>query len=151
MVPAKAWDNRVPQSSSASQPSSSSMAADHPSLPIRSQDQLAPDTNYPDIAFEFSNRKWRSTAAYLQTELLSSMRLVISADQLSASPRVAQKCCVRLVQLEEQETGYDPIFRVWSNQPSNPDRLELIWDYHTEGGFPTARALRRRVQWSSMQ
>ncbi|PWN48117.1 hypothetical protein IE53DRAFT_212193 [Violaceomyces palustris] len=109
------------------------------------------ESGNPEIVIEFSNRRWRSTAGFLQMELMSGMRLVMNL-QLAHEPlRTSQQVSVKLVQLVEPNRGEKPIFRVWSNQPEHPTQMDLIWDYHVEGELPAARALRRRMRWANIQ
>ncbi|SPO49388.1 uncharacterized protein PSANT_07081 [Moesziomyces antarcticus] len=105
----------------------------------------------PDIIFEFSNRRWRTTAGFLQMELMSGMRLAVRPGLPSDGLHASQRVSVKLVQLVEPVADVAPNFRVWSNQPEQPDQMEVIWDYQVEGQLPTIRALRRRIRWSNLQ
>ncbi|SPO49306.1 uncharacterized protein PSANT_06998 [Moesziomyces antarcticus] len=95
----------------------------------------------PDIIFEFSNRRWRTTAGFLQMELMSGMRLAVRPGLPSDGLHASQRVSVKLVQLVEPVADVAPNFRVWSNQPEQPDQMEVIWDYQVEGQLPTIRAL----------
>merc|ERR1712176_613170 len=109
------------------------------------------DLGSPDIIFEFSNRRWRTTAGFLQMELMSGMRLAVRPGLPSDGLHASQRVSVKLVQLVEPVADVAPNFRVWSNQPEQPDQMEVVWDYQVEGQLPTIRALRRRIRWSNLQ
>ncbi|KAK1925161.1 Rdx family-domain-containing protein [Papiliotrema laurentii] len=115
------------------QPNPPASATTHPHHPPTSQqtpfEPPSPSSLEPRITIEFCDRcRWAPRAIWIQTELFLTFSVPILRS-------------ITLQPLTSPETGGR--FRVWVYLD---DRVELVWDRKTEGGFPELKILKQRIR-----
>ncbi|KAI9637811.1 Rdx family-domain-containing protein [Dioszegia hungarica] len=115
------------QAQAESSTSTSASATAAPSAP--SADMQPPSKVYPAITIEFCDRcRWAPRATWIQTELFLTF----------PTPTIQS---ITLIPLKAEETGGR--FRVWLDLG---DRVEMVWDRKTEGGFPELKILKQKIR-----